>query len=222
MSNFRNQLLADVSSLCRELFVRRLARVKEQDLVSEKSKADILVLILELDHFRQLDPFPEEVSLDTSTLEQLKTALADPDHDDESGQQILLDWVKATRPVATIAADGDAVPEGAASPLNQRMIDGLAAVRSDIDKSRVRLILAGDPYDRDAYKVARNAFTLSREIYAERLRLNQIECSNEDCSRLEQLLKPAVQTADGGGFPASIQAVADFIEERIFPDAAVG
>lgn len=218
MSNFRKQLLTDVSSLCRELFVRRLARVKEQELVSDKSKADILVLIVELDQLRRLDPFPKKADLDVSPLEQLKTALADPDHDDESGQQLLLDWVKATRPEANLPADGG-VPEGATTPINQRMIDGLASVRTTIDRTRVRLMLAGDDYDRPAYTAARNAFTLAREIYAERLRLNQIDCNNEDCSTLEKVLKAAIKDADGSGFPYSIQAVADFMEERTFPDA---
>lgn len=218
MSNFRKQLLTDVSSLCRELFVRRLARVKEQELVSDKSKADILVLIVELDQLRRLSPFPKKADLDVSPLEQLKTALADPEHDDEYGQQVLLDWVKATRPEADPAA-GRGVPAGVTTPINQRMIDGLSSVRSAIDSTRARLMMAGDAYDRPAYTAARNAFTLSREIYAARLRLNQIDCNNDDCSTLEKVLKPAIKTSDGSGFPASIQAVADFMEESTFPYA---
>lgn len=220
MSNFRKELLADVSKLCREMFSRRLARVREQQLVSEKSKEDILVLVLELDRFRQLNPFPTKASLDLSPLEQLKRDLAAADADEEASQLILLDWVRAARP--EIDVEEEATPEGEPYPINQRMIDSLSEVRSAIDKTRTRLMLSGDSYDRPAYTAARNAFTLAREVYAERLRCNQIECTNEDCSEVEQVLKPAIEEADGAAFPGSIETVADFIEVRTFPDAETG
>lgn len=215
MSSFRERLLTEVSGLCEQLFTRRIELVRSQQLVSEKSKEDIRLLILELDTLRHLDPFPNEAGVDRTPLEQLKVDLANADDSsDEGNQQVLMDWVKAFRPAPAPATNG--AQEEVTPILNQRMIDGLAELRSAIDKTRVRLLRERDRYDRPAYTAARNAFTLSRATYAERLRLNQVSCTNEEVATLEQKLTPDVEEAKGSNFPDTIQAAADFMATRVF------
>lgn len=214
MSSFKERLLTQVSGLCEQLFTQRIKLVRTQQLVSDKSKEDIRLLILELDTLRHLDPFPDEAGVDESPLEQLKADLANTDDPPEDGQEILMNWVKAFRP-AEVNSDNGA-PAGATAPLNQRMIDSLANLRSTIDKSRIRLLRARDRYDRPAYTAARNAFTLSRAVYTERLRLNQVSCTNAEVATLEQELTSDVEAATGSNFPDTIQAAADFMATRVF------
>ncbi|MEM9259228.1 MAG: hypothetical protein AAGA62_06240 [Bacteroidota bacterium] len=214
MSSFKERLLTEVSGLCEQLFTQRIELVRTQQLVSEKSKEDIRILIMELDTLRHLDPFPDEAGVDKSPLEQLKTDLANTDDPPEDGQEVLMNWVKAFRPAAT-SSDGD-LPPVVTLPLNQRMIDSLAELRSEIDKSRIRLLRTGDHYDRPAYTAARNAFTLARSVYTERLRLNQLSCTNEEVATVEQKLTSDVEAATGSNFPDTIQAAADFMATRVF------
>jgi len=216
MSSFRKQLLAQVSGLCQELFRRRLELVRAQQLVSDKSKQDIILLIVQLDQLRLLDPFPEEADLDTAPLAQLEADLEAEDGDQFSIQEKLLAWTSTVAPAPVINAASPPPPADAPSPLNQRMLDNLHLFRSTIDKSRVRLLRDRDRYDREAYTKSRNAFTLARAVYGERLRHNQIEASNEDNARLEQVLIPAVEAATGASFPADIQAGATFMENGSF------
>jgi len=199
MSAFQIRLLADVSKLCQALFSRRILLVREQQLVSEKTKEDIRLLIMELDGLRSLDPFPADTEVDEAPLQQLQTDLANPDHDPLAGQAVIMNWVKAFRPSSMVARDA-ATPEVTTSPLNQRMIDSLHQLRTAIDKSRVRLLRAQDRYDRKAYTASRNAFTLTRSVYAERLRLGQIDCTNAQVAKIEQQFTPAVETATGAFF----------------------
>lgn len=221
MPTFRETLLADVSDVCRQLYEHRLATVREQALVSEKAKQDVTTLINQLHELFILDPFPEAATLDASPIAELKSSLAQADGDRDAVEEKLMSWVRQTTPVPQAPAEGQAEAVTAAiaastSPINQRMIDGLAAYRSAIDRSRVRLLRDRDRYDRKEYTAARNAFTLARSAYAGRLRLNQVEATNEDCARLEQELIPAVVQSTGATFPAAIQAGADFMSARIF------
>ncbi|MEM1356565.1 MAG: hypothetical protein AAGF89_00095 [Bacteroidota bacterium] len=215
MSSFKERLLTEVSGLCEQLFTQRIALVRTQQLVSEKSKEDIRLLIMELDTLRHLTPFPDENGVDKSPLEQLKTDLANTDDPPEDGQEVLMNWVKAFRPGTTTSLASDAPPV-ITPPLNQRMIDSLAELRSEIDKTRIRLLRTGDHYDRPAYTAARNAFTLARSVYTERLRLNQVSCTNEEVATVEQELTSDVATATGSNFPDTIQAAADFMATRVF------
>ncbi|MEO0734766.1 MAG: hypothetical protein AAFZ52_18160 [Bacteroidota bacterium] len=217
MSSFRERLLTEVTELCQALFSRRLALVREQQLVSEKAKEDIQLLVFRLDGLRQLDPFPAEDEVDDTPLASLKTSLQDPDFDPAEGQNVIMDWVK-NMGAAAGAEEGAEEPDATTTPpLNQRMIDDLHQMRSEIDKSRVRLLRIGDHYDRKAYTEARNAFTFNRSVYAERLRLGQVDCTNAEVAEVEQVLTPAIVQATGASFPGDIQAAADFMEARIFP-----
>ncbi|MEL7160698.1 MAG: hypothetical protein AAFN92_08060 [Bacteroidota bacterium] len=218
MSSFRERLLTKVTELCQELFSRRLALVREQQLVSEKAKEDIQLLVFRLDALRQFDPFPGEDEVDESPLASLENSLENPDFDPEEGQKVVMEWV-ANVGAAAGAGEGteDPATDVATSPLNQRMIDDLHQMRSAIDKSRIRLLRSGDHYDKDAYTAARNAFTLARSVYAERLRLGQVDCTNEEVAQVEQVLTPAIAQATGASFPGDIQTAADFMESRVFP-----
>ncbi len=99
------------------------------------------------------------------------------------------------------------------------MIDNLDKIRSAIDKTRTRLLLAGDNYDQPAYVAARNEFTLAHSVYGERLRLNQVTSSNAECARAEQILLPGIERAKGSNFPQKIQDAADFMKANTFPTA---
>jgi hypothetical protein len=216
MPSFREQLLTDVSGLCQLLYESRQAVVRTQQLVSDESKQDIILLILQLNQLRVMDPFPEETEMDLAPLEKLKADIAAEDSDKKAIQSALMDWAKdvqsSTTPVAVAAERGLKIP----SPINQRMIDNLSVLRSRIDKTRLRLLRNRDPYDKAEYVAARNAFTLARAVYQERLMLNQITATNEEAARMEQVIIPDVDQATGATFPETIQAGADFMSDNIF------
>jgi hypothetical protein len=219
MPSFRDKLLADVSSLCQQLYERRLAAVQEQALVSEKSKQDIARLIFHLNQLFLLNPFPDERAVDRSPIDQLRRDIDAADHDQDLVEQQLMDWVKGLSPAVESTgneASATARSKGGTTPINQRMIDNLQTFRSTIDQTRVRLLRERDRYDQEEYTAARNAFTLARDVYAERLRLNQIKATNEGCADMEQVMIPAVEEATGATFPAAIQAGADFTSTNIF------
>lgn len=219
MSSFRDKLLTDVSGLCQQLYERRLAIVQSQALVSEKSKQDIALLIFHLNQLFTLDPFPDEDRLDVAPLDQLRADVDAADNDTELVEQQLMAWVKGVSPAIASPEDEPTNTnriKGGTTPINQRMIDNLQTFRSAIDRTRVRLLRERDRYDQDEYTAARNAFTFSRDVYAERLRLNQIEATNEGCAKMEQQMIPAVENATGATFPAAIQAGADFMSANIF------
>lgn len=217
MSSFREQLLTDVSGLCQRLYESRQAKVRTQQLVSDDSKQDILLLIFQLNKLREMDPFPEKTEVDLAPLEKLKTDVVAEDSDKQVIQDALMDWAKnvhssSTTPAAAAAERSLETP----SPINQRMIDDLSVLRSTIDKTRLRLLRSRDPYDKPEYVAARNAFTLARAVYQERLMLNQITATNAEAARMEQVITPAVDQATGATFPETIQAGADFMSEKIF------
>jgi hypothetical protein len=217
MSSFREQLLTDVSGLCQQLYQSRQAVVQTQKLVSDDSKRAILLLIFQLNQLREMDPFPSETEVDLTSLEKLKTDIAAEDSDKQAIQDALMEWAKnvhanGTPRVVTASEESTEAP----SPINQRMIDNLSVLRSAIDKSRLRLLRNRDPYDKDEYVAARNAFTLARAVYQERLTLNQITATNEEAARIEQVIIPAVNQATGATFPETIQAGADFMSKKIF------
>lgn len=215
MPSFREKLLTKVTSICQQLYERRLALVKTQALVSEKSKQDIILLILRLNKLREINPFPAEDDIDIAPLDKLKVDIAAAEGDQFAIQEELMAWVTGFHPeaedVEVDAPSGVAIP-----PINQRMIDDLATFRSTIDRTRMNLMLAGDPADLDAYTSARNAFTLARAVYDERLKLDQVSATNADCAKMEQVLIPAVPDASGATFPGTIQAGADFISSKLF------
>lgn len=210
--------MADVSSLCQQLYFRRLALVQSQQLVSEKSKEDTLLLIRNLNKLRLLDPFPSEADVDRSPLEELKAAIAAADSDQFAIEEELMNWVRQVQTAGPprLAADGVEREAELPLPINQRMIDDLSLLRSTIDKTRLRLLRAHDPYDQEAYVAARNAWTLARTVYEQRLRLNQLTATNEQAARMEQVIIPDVETATGATFPATIQAGADFMSDQLF------
>lgn len=220
MSSFRKQLLTDVSGLCQQLFQQRLALVQTQQLVSNDSKQDILLLIAQLNQLRLLDPFPEETTTDLSPLDKLKADIGNEDGDQFAIQKALMEWAGTIAPLPEVQETIS--PDGGTTPINQRMIDNLHLFRSTIDKSRVRLLRDRDRYDRKAYTSARNAFTLARAVYEERLKLNQIEATNEGCARMEQVLIPAVEASTGASFPDDIQAGAKFMEDNTFATEVTG
>lgn len=217
MSSFREQLLTDVSGLCQRLYESRLAVVQTQKLVSDDSKRAILLLIFQLNQLREIDPFPEKTEVDLDPLEKLKTDVATEGSDMQAIQDALMEWAKnvnasASTPVVAASEESQEAP----SHINQRMIDNLSFLRSRIDKSRLRLLRDGDFYDKDKYIASRNAFTLARAVYQERLILNQITATNEENARIEQVIIPAVNEATGATFPETIQAGADFMSNKIF------
>jgi hypothetical protein len=212
MPSFREKLLTEVTSICQQLYERRLALVKTQARVSEKSKQDIILMILRLNKLRAIDPFPAEYDVDTSPLDKLKVDIAAAEGDQFAIQEELMTWATAFHP--TVGTDTYAAVR--ISPINQRMIDALATFRSTIDRTRMNLMLAGDPADLDAYTSARNAFTLARSVYDERLKLDQVSATNPACAEMEQVLILAVRDASGATFPGAIQAGADFISSKLF------
>jgi hypothetical protein len=214
MSSFREQLLTEVSGLCQRLYESRQAKVRTQRLVSDDSKQDIILLISHLNQLRVMDPFPQKTEVDLAPLEKLKMDIAAEDSDQQAIQDALMDWAKDVQSSSTTPAAERSLE--APSPINQRMIDDLRVLRSTIDKSRLRLLRAHDPYDKAEYVAARNAFTLARAVYQERLMLNQITATNEEAARMEQVITPAVDQATGATFPETIQAGADFMSEKIF------
>ncbi|TXF91027.1 hypothetical protein FUA23_04275 [Neolewinella aurantiaca] len=220
MPPFREKLLTEVTGICRQLYQRRLALVKTQALVSEDAKQDVIALVLRLNRLRALTPFPAEQETDMAPLEKLKAGIDDADADQFAIQEELIKWVNEFHPQTETAADGEVAPEdekgGQIPPVNQRMIDNLASFRSAIDRTRLNLMLAGDSADPETYTAARNAFTLARAVYDERLRLNQITTTNADCAKMEQVLIPDVRDATGATFPGTIQAGADFISDKLF------
>lgn len=220
MPSFREKLLTEVTSICQQLYERRLALVKTQALVSEDAKKDVIHLVLRLNGLRTIDPFPTEQDTDMTALDKLKTDIADADGDQFAVQEGLMKWVNDFHPEADYTDPGavsdDYEKGGATPPINQRMIDALATFRSTIDRTRLNLMMKGDPADLEAYTSARNAFTLSRAVYDERLKLNQITATNADCAQMEQVLIPAVADASGTTFPDTIQAGADFISGKLF------
>jgi hypothetical protein len=217
MSSFREQLLTDVSGLCQRLYESRQAVVRTQRLVSDESKRNILLLIFQLNKLREMDPFPDKTEVDLAPLEQLKADIDEEESDKQAIQDALMEWAKNVHAndITRDAAASDESTE-APSPINQRMIDNLSVLRSSIDKSRIRLLRNHDPYDKEAYVAARNAFTLARAVYQERLTLNQITATNEEAARMEQVIIPAVDEATGATFPGTIQAGADFMSKNIF------
>ncbi|WP_020566744.1 hypothetical protein [Neolewinella persica] len=215
MSSFREQLLTDVSGLCQRLYESRLAVVRTQQLVSDDSKQDILLLILQLNQLRELDPFPKETEVDLAPLKKLKADIAAEDSDQQAIQDALMDWAKNVHTTSATSVAAERSPE-APSPINQRMIDDLSVLRSTIDKTRLRLLRNHDTYDKDEYVAARNSFTLARAVYQERLLLNQITATNAEAARMEQVITPAIDQATGATFPQTIQAGADFMSDKIF------
>lgn len=220
MPSFREKLLTEVTSICQQLYERRLALVKTQALVSENAKQDIISLILRLNRLREIDPFPSEEDTDMSPLTKLKTDIDAAEGDQFAIQEELLDWVNNFNPQVAASTNGTASPDESPSstipPINQRMIDGLATFRAAIDRTRLNLMMNGDPADVDAYTSARNAFTLARAVYDERLKLNQISVTNADCAEVEQVLTRDVRDATGATFPGAIQAGADFVSSKLF------
>jgi len=200
MPSFREKLLTEVTGICQQLYERRLALVKTQALVSESAKQDVIKLVVRLNRLREITPFPSEQYTDMTTLKKLKTDIAAADGDQFAVQKVSPDYEE----------------QEATSPINQRMIDDLATFRAKIDSTRLNLMMKGDSPDLEAYTAARNAFTLSRAVYDERLKLNQISATNADCSQMEQVLIPAVRDATGATFPGAIQAGADFISNKLF------
>lgn len=214
MSTFRTNLLTQVTGICQELFERRLKQVIEQQLVSDKAKSDITVLIVQLNHLRDLDPFPQETDMDTYTLTQLKADIAAEDGNDDAIQAKLLTWAQNSSGVSTENA-----PTVTPTPLNQRMLDNLDSLRTTIDRTRGR-VLFDDGYDQAAYVKARNAYTLARTVYQKRLQLNQIETTNEQAATMEDEIIAAIDTATAAKFPKELQASADFMRKASFPPAA--
>lgn len=217
MSTFRERLLPQVSTLCEQLFAHHLALVREQQLVSDKAKEDLTLLVLFYEQLCGLTPFPQETSVDVSPLDQLKTDLATDGNDAEASEVILLDWVRGvTQAPDPVPADEKTAAANSPSPINQRMLDATSRLRSTIDKTRSRLLLSGDSYDRKQYTAARNAFTLARAAYDHRLKNNGVTATVEDATRAEGPLHQDIDTATGASFPGAIQAAADFMEARIF------
>ena len=220
MPSFREKLLTDVTGICQQLYERRLALVKTQALVSERAKQDVIHLILRLNALRSIDPFPTEYETDLSPLDQLKADIAEAGSDQFAIQEKLMEWATNFHPEVAAAAEGTVSPDDekvtSVPPINQRMIDDLASFRATIDRTRLNLMLNGDPADLAAYTAARNAFTLARAVYDERLILNQVTATNADCATMEQVLIPNVRDANGATFPGTIQAGADFISNKLF------
>ena len=221
MPSFREKLLTDVTSICQQLYERRMVLVKTQARVSEGAKRDIINLILRLNELRTIDPFPTEQETDMAPLDKLKVDIDSADGDQFAIQDELMVWVNNFRPPVALASGGASAPMSSisstrTSAINQRMMDALASFRSTIDRTRMNLLLNGDPADPDAYTVARNAFTLARAVYDERLKLDQIDATNADCSQMEQVLIVCVRDATGATFPDTIQAGADFISSKLF------
>lgn len=220
MPPFREKLLTEVTGICQQLYNRRLALVKTQGHVSENAKQDVIRLVLRLNVLRGITPFPGEHETDMSPLDKLKADIAAADSDQFAIQKKLMEWATAFHPTVAKAHEGPASSEAALraapSPINQRMIDGLASFRATVDRTRINLMLKGDPADLDEYTAARNAFTLARAVFEERLKLNQVTATNADCTKLEQVLTPAVSNASGATFPATIQDGADFISDKLF------
>ena len=226
MPSFRESLLTKVTGICQQLYYHRMALVQTQALVSESAKQDINLLIRRLDGLRKLDPFPEERDEDKQALDRLREEIDSAEGDQFAVQEKLMGWVKDFHPApaeeteagATEApeATGAAASPAGIPPINQRMIDNLADFRAAIDKTRLKLMLKGDPADVAAYTAARNAFTLARAVYDERLKLDQLTPSNQDCAEMEKTFIPAVRKATGATFPGAIQAGADFISGKLF------
>ena len=222
MPPFRTDVLAEVTDVCGRLFARSRAVVEQQAHVSDKAKQDVVLLIVALDRLRTADPFPADTT-DLTPLSDLRTRLDDADEDPAAVQTALMEWVTGFVPAPPTAADpaaADATPVAApgpaVSPLNQRMIDLLFAFRRAIDQARRRLTRDRDRFDLSAYTSARNAFTLARAVYEERLRLGQVDATNAQCATMENELLPALATTAGAGFPEAIRAGADFIDQQIF------
>lgn len=215
MSNYRERLLAEVCTLCRQLFELRLARTRTQDRVSGTARTNAVSILDGFDRIIILAPFPGEGSVDESPLSQLKTAIANPDHDPEDRERILIDWLNGVAP-AGAPAEAEKADPATIAPINQRMLDATARLRRSIDASRVRLLRSGDRYDRAAYTAARNDFTLARAAYDRRLQNNTITPTVEDASRAESELNAAISGATGTTFPGAIQAAANFMSKRTF------
>ncbi len=172
------------------------------------------MLVLFYEQLCHLDPFPTDGSVDVTPLDQLKADLAGRDSDAEASETILLDWVRGvTNAPDPVPADEKMAAANTPSPINQRMLDATARLRSVIDSSRRRLF---GQYDRDRYRAARNSFTLSREAYDHRLKNNGITATVTDAAQAEGPLYQNIHTATGASFPGAIQAAADFMKARIF------
>lgn len=214
MSTFRAELLTKVSGLYNALFLYRLAQVREQGLVSEKAKEDLTRLVLFYEQLCSLRPFPAADRVDVAPLAQLEADLAATDNDAEASEAALLNWVRGvTNAPDPVPADEKAAAASSPSPINQRMLDATARLRSVIDTSRRRLF---GQYDKEKYKAARNSFTLTRAAYDHRLMNNGITATVADAAQAEGPLYRNIDTATGASFPDAIQAAADFMEARIF------
>lgn len=217
MSTFRERLLPQVNDLYVQLFAHRLTLVREQQLVSDKAKADLTLLVLLYEQLCALQPFPGESTVDVSPLDQLKTDLASNGNNPEASEKTLMNWVRGvTKAPDPVPADEKAAAANSPSPINQRMLDATSRLRSAIDKSRTRLLLSGDHYDRKKYTAARNSFTLARAAYDHRLKSNGITATAEDATKAEGSLFQDIDAATGASFPGAIQAAGDFMEARIF------
>lgn len=214
MSNYKEILLARVCALCDELLSQRMALARTQERISDTARKNANAILNGYDRARKLDPFPEEGTVDESPLEDLKTALADPSSDPEDREQIIMDWLQGIAPFP-LDNNFEKMDAPVISPANQRMLDATMRLRSTIDTTRVRLMTT-DRYDRDAYKAARNDFTLSRSVFDQRLRNNNSDIDGEDTARAEGPLKDKIASATGETFPDAIQAAADFMRERVF------
>ena len=215
MATFREDVLTEVTALCQQLYNRRRSVVETQAHVSDRAKADVVLLILRLNQLAHTDPFPERATADVSPLEGLKAKIADSAEDPVAIQASLLEWVGNFAPTVVTASPA---PSKTVPPLNQRMLDLLFDFRQGIDQTRRRLMRDRDRYDLEAYRQARNAFTLARAVYDERLRLGQVEATNNQCATVENELTPDMRQATGANFPASIRAAADFISDNIFAE----
>ncbi|MEM9929078.1 MAG: hypothetical protein AAF840_04630 [Bacteroidota bacterium] len=216
MSTFRNTLLADLTNLCQSLYERRIAQVITQQLVSDKAKKDIIVLVVQLNHLREKDPFPDQADLDTVAVEELKTAIQAADADDKAIQEKLLTWATNASGISINEEAEEDEENFNPSPINQRMLDNLDTLRSTIDRTRGRVILDPD-YDHAAYVAARNAYTLSRTVYQKRLQLNQIETTNAQAAEMEDVIITDIANATAAKFPETVQASADFMSKSSFP-----
>lgn len=212
----RQSILSTVTDICQSLYDQRQDKIRSESRVSAEEQASIKELVSTLDRLRHLDPFPTIEAGQETTLRDLQESLRQEDSDREQARESLLSWA------ATFASPSDLAPAAAPElpePGNLRMLDNLHQFQKGITRARLRLMRAGEPFDRDRYKEARNAYTLAYAAYQPRLELGQIAASLEENVAFENELLNPLDSIDGGKFPGLVKSAADFIRQALFGPA---
>lgn len=219
MSDQITELLVELKTVCQHYIQRRFVLLADSKRISRLVRdRSVLVFV----HYQAVENAADSLTYSPSyseTLEEISTTL----NDESSDFVALEDRLMAFMHTLHNNDNAEIFIGGLTSnPLNKRMIDALFLLKDKIRIARQRLNDAGEEYEQEAYIKSRNRCSFAQSVYVGLLNRDIVGCTNEEIAKLEQVLYPAIEQADGSNFVVSIENTASFLEERILaPLAAV-